>query len=89
MKAIIIAAGRGKRMKNLTANSPKCLLEINGKTIIQSQIDHLRSLEINNISVVKGYMQEKICFPNLTYYLNSNYRHNNILESLFCAEEQL
>ena len=89
MKAIIIAAGRGNRMKNLTANSPKCLLEINGKTIIQSQIDHLRSLEINNISVVKGYLQEKICFPNLTYYLNNNYRQNNILESLFCAEEQL
>ena len=89
MKAIIIAAGRGNRMKDLTANSPKCLLEINGKTIIQTQIDHLRSLGISNISVVKGYLQEKICFPSLTYYFNDNYRQNNILESLFCAEEEL
>ena len=76
-------------MKDLTANSPKCLLEINGKTIIQTQIDHLRSLGINNISVVKGYLQEKICLPNLTYYFNDNYRQNNILESLFCAEGEL
>ena len=89
MKAIIIAAGRGNRMKDLTSNSPKCMLKINGKTIIQTQIDHLRSFGINNISVVKGYLQEKICFPNLTYYLNDNYRKNNILESLFCAEGEL
>ena len=89
MKAIIIAAGRGKRMKDLTANSPKCLLEIDGKTIIQNALDHLRSLGVNDIAVVKGYLQDKICLPDLTYYINDNYLQNNILTSLFYAEKEL
>lgn len=89
MKAIIIAAGRGRRMEGLTANSPKCLLEIEGKTIIQNALDHLRSLGVNNIAVVKGYLQDKICLPNLTYYINDNYLKNNILESLFYAEKEI
>ena len=67
LKAIIIAAGRGRRMEGLTANSPKCLLEIEGKTIIQNSLDHLRSLGVSNIAVVKGYLQDKICLPDLTY----------------------
>jgi L-glutamine-phosphate cytidylyltransferase len=89
LKAIIIAAGRGSRLRELTTNSPKCLLEIGGKTIIQNAIDHLRSLGVNNISVVKGYLKDKICFPGLNYYINENYQNNNILESLFYAEREL
>ena len=89
MKAIIIAAGRGKRMEGLTENSPKCLLEIEGKTIIQNALDHLRSLGVDNIVVIKGYLQDKICLPNLTYYINDNYLKNNILESLFYAEKEI
>jgi L-glutamine-phosphate cytidylyltransferase len=89
LKAIIIAAGRGKRMEDLTANSPKCLLEINGKTLLQTQVDYLRSLGVNDITVIKGYLQEKICLPGINYYVNTNYQKNNILESLFYAEREL
>ena len=89
MKAIIIAAGRGKRMEGLTENSPKCLLEINGKTLLQTQLDYLRSLGVNDITVIKGYLQEKICLPGINYYVNENYQKNNILESLFYAEREL
>jgi L-glutamine-phosphate cytidylyltransferase len=89
LKAIIIAAGRGKRMKGLTANSPKCLLEINGKTLLQTQLDYLSSFGISDITIIKGYLQEKIFLPRMKYYVNDNYLNNNILESLFYAEKEL
>jgi choline kinase len=89
LKAIIIAAGMGKRMKNLTTTLPKCLLEINGKSILQTQLDHLRSFGINDITVIKGYLQDQICLPRLNYYINDNYQNNNILASLFYAEKEV
>ena len=63
MKAIIIAAEPGSRLKNLTNDKPKCLLEIAGKSLLQYQIDTLRSCGITNISVIKGYKKEKINYP--------------------------
>ena len=91
MKAIIIAAGIGKRLKPLTDDKPKCMLELAGKPLIEHQTDILRSLGISDISIIKGYRQEKINFSNssFNYYLNENYRENNILESLFCAEPEI
>lgn len=53
--AIILAAGRGSRMKNLTNTKPKCRLKINNKTIIQRTIDAFKYNNINNIVVITGY----------------------------------
>lgn len=91
MKAIIIAAGIGARLKPLTDDKPKCMLQLAGKPLIEHQTDILRSLGISDISIIKGYRQEKINFSNssFNYYLNENYRENNILESLFCAEPEI
>ena len=58
MKAIIIAAGMGKRLMPYTKNRPKCMLEIGGKPLIKHQADILISLGIKEIHVVKGYKQE-------------------------------
>ena len=58
MKAIIIAAGRGKRMKGLTDNIPKCLLKFNKKTLLETQLENFRNGGINDISVVVGYKKE-------------------------------
>lgn len=89
MKAIIIAAGMGNRMHGITADMPKCLLEFNGKPLLQIQMEILRSLGIRDISIIKGYKQEKIDFHGVKYYLNEDYANNNILESLFCAEPEI
>lgn len=89
MKAIIIAAGCGCRLKHLTKDRPKCLLDINGKSIMQRQIEVLRECGINDISVVRGYRAELINFPAVKYYLNDNYLNNNILNSLFYAEKEM
>ncbi|OGZ42305.1 MAG: hypothetical protein A3C80_00525 [Candidatus Ryanbacteria bacterium RIFCSPHIGHO2_02_FULL_45_43] len=89
MKAIIIAAGLGSRLAPLTEHKPKCLLDVGGKSILQRQLDTLRSADIHNISLIKGYKKEQIHFPDLKYYVNDNYRNNNILYSLMSAEDEM
>lgn len=60
MKVIILSAGQGKRLLPLTAKIPKCLLEIQGKTLIEWQIDELHKCGIDQITVVTGYGAEKV-----------------------------
>ncbi len=90
VKAIILGAGLGSRMKHMTANLPKFMaITFKGQTLLQTQLAALKSCGIRDISMVKGYCAEKINYPNIRYYLNDNYAHNNILESLFYAEAEL
>jgi len=89
MNAIIIAAGVGSRANKLTENSPKCLLKVNGKSLLEMQIDAFKSNGINNISLVKGYQQEKITLTGLNYYINDNYLNNDVLNSLMYAENEM
>lgn len=88
-KAIIIAAGLGSRLEHLTNDKPKCLLEVAGKSLLQHQIDTLKSSNITDISVIKGYKKEKINYRGLKYYINNDYQNNNILNSLFYAEPEM
>lgn len=89
MDAIIIAAGKGSRLKDLTEDIPKCLLEIGGKTILQRQIDAYRENGISSLSIVKGYLAHKIEIPEVRYFLNDDYQNNNILNSLMYAEDAM
>jgi choline kinase len=89
MKAIIIAAGPGSRLNPLTNDKPKCMLELSGKALLQHQIDALRGAGIDRIALIKGYRKEMINYPDLVYYVNDNYQNNNILHSLFYAEEEM
>ncbi len=89
MKAIILAAGMGTRLGEYTRDLPKCMLNFNGKTLLQRQIDVLRNVGINDIVVVRGYMAEKITIPGVKYYLSTEYYKSNMVETLFCAEEEL
>ena len=84
--AIIIAAGLGSRLGTLSKNTPKCMLELNGKSILQRQLDSYAENGVNKVSVVRGYEKDKINLENLTYYENTDYINNNILNSLFYAE---
>ena len=89
MKAIIIAAGRGKRMDELTNDIPKCLLKLNGRRLLDIQLEALVQNGIEDICMVVGYKREKIKYPNVKYYVNDKYDHNNILHSLFYAEKEM
>ena len=89
IKAIIVAAGMGNRMNHFTQEKPKCLLEVNGKTILDRLIFNLLHHGITDINIVVGYKKE--CFSDDRYqcYVNHDYENNNILHSLFYAEEAM
>ncbi len=89
MKAIIVAAGPGTRLRPLTNEKPKCLLGIGGRTILQRALDALTQNGIEKIVVVRGYQGHLINYPTVTYYENPNFKQNNILRSLFYAEDEM
>ena len=89
MKSIILAAGEGKRLRPLTENIPKCMIKLFGKSLLEWQIDTLRSCNITDISVVTGYCSDVINIPNITYFRNEKYDSTNMVETLFCAKKKL
>jgi len=88
-KAVVIAAGMGSRLKDYTESLPKCMLKFGDKTLLERQLEAYRECGINDISVVRGYQKEKINYEGLKYFENDDYENNNILNSLFYAEEAL
>lgn len=59
-QAIILSAGQGRRLLPFTESSPKCLLDINGRTVIEWQIDALLTAGIRHITVVVGYGADQV-----------------------------
>ena len=94
IKAIILAAGVGSRIRPLTDYCPKSMLIINGKTILEMMISHIQACGINEIVFVLGYLQEKIKnyvnarFPDLiTHYItNEKYEVTNTGYSLMLTK---
>jgi choline kinase len=60
MRALILAAGRGSRLKKYTKNQPKALIKINHTSLLQHQLELLYKNNIKNICIVVGYKSEKI-----------------------------
>lgn len=60
MKAIILSAGQGKRLLPLTEHLPKCLLQVQGKTILEWQLDTLFACGVTDVTVVVGYQAEQV-----------------------------
>ena len=89
LKAIILAAGQGKRLRPLTENIPKCMVNFLGKSILKRQIEIFQNLGIHDISVVTGYCDDKVNLDNITKFKNKNFMTTNMVESLFTAEEKL
>lgn len=89
MKAIILAAGRGNRLGSYTKDRPKCLIELDGKPLIKWQLDAMQGAGISQISIVVGYLAEKIKFNNITYFENINWETTNMVSSLLCASSWL
>jgi len=60
MKAVILSAGQGKRLLPLTANQPKCTVSINGRSILEWQVQELIRLGMDSIHVVVGFGADKV-----------------------------
>lgn len=89
MKAIILAAGRGSRMKNLTDERPKCLVKLRGKALLDWQLEALRAAGITEIAIVTGYKRELLANRGLVEFYNPRWSETNMVSSLACAEEWL
>lgn len=88
MKAIILAAGRGARLGKYTEKSPKGLLRIAGKTILEMQIECYHNAGITDISIVKGYKGNLINFSGVKYYWNKDFDNTNMIVSLMSASQE-
>ena len=89
MKVIILAAGRGSRLGNYTKELPKALVDINGKSLIQRQIDLLRKNDIRKIIVITGFNPEKFNLENVSYIEDVNFDKHEQLGSLIAASSEL
>jgi len=89
VKAIILAAGRGSRMKSLTDERPKCMVELRGKTLLAWQLEALRGAGISEIAVVTGYKRELLASQELVEFHNPRWAQTNMVSSLACAEAWL
>src|SRR3954452_2556106 len=89
MRGIILGAGRGSRMRGLTAEQPKCLTVLAGRTLLDWQIDALKQAGIAQIAVVRGYRAEMLQGPALTTFDNPRWSETNMVMSLVCAAEWL
>lgn len=91
MKAIILAAGRGSRMRGGTEHIPKCMMTLSGKSLLQYGLDSLLSAGFasEDIGVVTGYMREKIQIEHVHYFHNMEWESTNMFVSLTKARKWL
>ena len=89
MKAIILAAGRGSRMKSFTNDWPKCLINLRGKPLIEWQLNAIRAAGIDDIAIVTGYRKELLASYGLTEFHNDRWFDTEMVTSLACADKWL
>ncbi len=75
MKAIILAAGMGKRLRPITDTIPKCLVPIEKSTLLEHSLDNLKLFNIDEVLIVIGYLGEKIKEKIGTNYKGMNIRY--------------
>ena len=87
MKAIILSAGYGSRLGDLTKELPKSLVDINGKSIIQRQIETFRNNGIKEIIVIVGPNKDKFQLNDVKYIIDKNFHEHEQLGSLMTASK--
>lgn len=89
MRAIILAAGEGKRLRPYTNIKPKCMVEIEGKSLIDRQINVLQENGFDDIIIIGGYKSEMLKGKGHKLLVNHRYYETNMVWTLFCAEDYL
>ena len=91
-KAIILAAGVGSRLRPLTEDKPKCLLEVGTRTLVDHQLHALGRCGINDVIIVVGHCADRIrrhLGDRVRYLTNERYEDTNSLYSLWLARQEL
>ena len=92
MRGVILAAGKGARLNGGTGVEPKCLMRLGGRTLIERQIAALRSVSIDNITVVVGFGADRVravCGDAVQYVENAIFDRTNSMYSLWLARDLL
>jgi choline kinase len=97
MKALLLTAGKGTRLKGYTENTPKSLLEVNNKPVLFHIMDRILANGITDFIVIVGFQKEKIIgllkekYPNINFKFieNSIFEKTNTLYSLYLAKDEL
>jgi len=97
MKAIILSAGQGSRLGHLTDDRPKCLIEFNGRSLLDRQLDTLEANGVREAVVVTGFHDELVNEaiarrsggPSVRTVFNPFYKVADNTGSLFMAREEL
>ena len=97
MQAIILAAGMGKRLKELTQNNTKCMVKVNGVTLIDRMLHQIEKQHLSRIIIVVGYEGQKLIDyigtldiqTPITYINNPIYDKTNNIYSLALAKDWL
>lgn len=87
MKAIILAAGRGSRLGNMSEESPKCRVDLDGVPMIERQIATYQGAGVTDITLVTGYKAEMLRFDGVKNAHNPDWADTNMVATLFCAEQ--
>ena len=90
MKAILIAAGMGRRLSPYTDDRPKCLVEVAGRTLLHRQLDSYREVGVTEFHIVRGYRGHQLQAaladePGVHFIDNPDFARNNILTSFMYA----
>ena len=88
-KVILLVAGEGKRLRPYTLDRPKCMVEIDGISLIDRQLSVLKAEGLDNIVMVGGYKSEVLKREGVKLKLNPRYYETNMVWTMFCAEEEL
>ena len=88
-KIIILAAGQGTRLRPYTLDRPKCLVEVDGRSLLDRQLDVLQAEGVKPIVLVGGYRSDMLRRPDTVLRLNPRFADTNMVWTLFCAEEEL
>lgn len=89
MKAILLAAGRGRRLQKHTDHRPKCLVEVHGVSLLDWQLAALRAAGIDDVVVVRGYGRGRVGGAGLRFVDNPRWDSTNMVESLRCAAHEI
>lgn len=89
-KAILLVAGEGARLRPFTLDRPKCMVEVDGISLLNRQLSVLHSdSRIKEIFMIGGYRADMLERPGISLKLNPRFFETNMVWTLFCAEEEL
>ena len=86
MRAVVLAAGEGNRLRPLTADRPKCLVELAGRPLLAWQLDALAHAGVDDVTIVTGYRADAITAGTRRVH-NARYAETNMVASLMCARD--